>query len=267
MQFATHIDARAHLPRFHVESFESWFRKQPSSQSEKKVVYYVDSYANYNDPSLGKKVFALLNRLGYQVLLPPQKESGMPAIEFGMLSKARDLAKYNVSQLLPYAREGIPIVCSSPAASYLLREGYGALLENDDVSAVSRSVFDIAEFLNEEYEKGALKFKDEPPLQAIYHYCCLSKALALAPITTRLLDAAGIQCKIIEECCGGAGVWGTFKENYELSSEIADKLRRRIEPGAEVLTESETCRLQMEAHTEAKVRFPLELLALRVQRL
>ena len=159
MEWATHIDARAHLPRFHAESFESWFKKQPSTHREKKVVYYVDSYANFNNPSLGMTVFALLDHLGYEVLFPPQKESGMPAIEYGLLDKARSLARYNVRHLAPYAKNGIPIVCSSPAASYLLREGYGTFLEDENLPIVSKAVVDIAELLMEEYEKGNLHFK------------------------------------------------------------------------------------------------------------
>ena len=84
-------------------------------------------------------------------------------------------------------------------------------------------------------------------------------------MTTKLLRSAGIEPEIIEDCCGGAGVWGTFKENYPLSSEIAAKLGKRIEPETTVLTESETCRLQIENHVNSTVRFPLEILAPRVE--
>jgi glycerol-3-phosphate dehydrogenase subunit C len=266
MEWATHIDARASLPSFHAESFESWFKKQPSAHHQKKVVYYVDSYANFNNPSLGMTVFTVLNHLGYEVLLPRQKESGMPAIEYGLIDKARSLARYNVSHLASYAKKGIPIVCSSPAASYLLREGYSTFLEDDDLPIVSKAVVDVAELLAEEYENGNLRFEAGEPEHVTYHYCCLSKALSLAPVTTKLLKAAGIQLDQVEECCGGAGVWGTFKENYEMSSEIAAKLRAKIEPNLKLLTESETCKLQIEGKVTPEVYFPIELLAQRVER-
>jgi Fe-S oxidoreductase len=264
MEWATHIDSRAHLPLFHTESFESWFKKQPAIPRLKKIVYYIDSYANFNDPSIGKMVFALLNHLGYQVLFPPQKESGMPAIEYGLLDKARILARYNVSHLAPYAKEGIRIVCSSPAASYLLREGYTKFLEDDELPVVSKAVVDMAELLVEEYEQGRIQFESERPEHVKYHYCCLSKSLSLAPMTTKLLRAAKITYEQVEDCCGGAGVWSTFKENYEMGSEIAAKLRSKVKPSSKILTESETCRLQIEAQVSAEVRFPLELLAQRI---
>lgn len=268
MEWITHIDSRARLPLFHSESFESWFRKRPDISRSKKVVYFVDSYANYNDPSLAKSVVTLLDYLGYQVILPPQKESGMPAIEYGLLDKARRLARYNVSQLAPHARKGIRIVCSSPAASYLLKEGYRTILDDPDdpdITDVSHSVVDIAELLLEEYDHGNLHFSDSSEQDVYYHYCCLSKALSLEPITTRLLQAAGLDCRQIEACCGGAGVWGTFKENYAMSSEIAAKLANEIDHSLTVLTESETCRMQIEAHSNVVVHFPLELLLLRVR--
>ena len=264
MEWTTHIDSRAEMPPFRRESFGSWFSRQPNPTQPKKIVYFVDSYANYNDPSLAKTVVAILKHVGYRVIVPPQKQSGMPSIEYGLLDKARGLARYNLRQLAPYARDGIRIVCSSPAASYLLKVGYGTIMNDPDFPVVSKAVADIAEVMLEEYEDGTIRFSEEEPQRVHYHYCCLSKTLSLGPITTKLLNSAALDCVQIDDCCGGAGVWGTFKENYGMSSEIAAKLRTKIEPDVTVLTESETCRLQIEAHSNATVRFPIELLAERI---
>jgi glycerol-3-phosphate dehydrogenase subunit C len=228
-------------------------------------VYFVDSYANFNDPSVAKTVVTLLEHLDYQVIVPPQKESGMPAIEYGLLNRARSLARFNINELAPYARVGRPVVCSSPAATYLLREGYRKILDEPEVATVSEAIVDMSELLLKEYESGNLHFIDGTQRNVIYHNCCLSKALSLGSTTTKLLDAASIPWTQVDDCCGGAGVWGTFKENYEISSEIAGKLESKLEPTLTVLTDSETCRLQLEAHTNATVRFPLELLAPNVK--
>jgi len=266
LEWLTHIDTRARLPHFYRESFESWFRKQANPQRPKKIVYFVDSYANYNNPSFGRLIYALLNHVGYQVLLPAQKESGMPAVEYGLFDKARSLAHYNINHLAPYARDGIRIVCSSPAATYLLRQGYRTFLEHDDLPVVSKAVVDMEELLMQEYEQGHIQFKTEASEHVIYHYCCLSKALSLAPYTTRLLHAAGVNYEQVEDCCGGAGVWGIFKENYEMSLEIAAKLQHKIPSDLMILTESETCRLQIEAQARCAVNFPIELIAGRIAR-
>jgi glycerol-3-phosphate dehydrogenase subunit C len=191
MQWTTHIDSRALLPSFRTKSFESWFRSHPMTPSSKKIVYFVDSYANYNDPALGKMTVALLERLGYEVILPPQKESGMPAVEYGMLDKARELAEYNIEHLAPYAQGGIRILCTSLAAAYLLKDGYKTFVDDPNLSVVSGAVIDIAEFLHREYKNGNLRFQDGQKQQAKYHVCCLSKTLATASITRELLQAAG----------------------------------------------------------------------------
>lgn len=232
--------------------------------SMKEIVYFVDSYANYNDPSIGKSVVNLLSKLGYQVNLPTQRESGMPAIEFGLMDKARELARYNLDQLLPYVKRGVRVVCSSPAATYLLRKGYGELLQGQDVDMVSDAVVDVAEILLEGYHDGMVRFSADSKHQVQYHYCCLSRTLSLGSTTCKLLCEAGIEYNMVEDCCGGAGVWGTFKENYDLSSEIAKKLGNHMKPDIPVLTESETCRLQIESHVQNQVQFPIELLSHRV---
>ena len=266
MQWTTHIDSRALLPSFETKSFESWFRNHPMTPRSKKIVYFVDSYANFNDPAVGKMVVALLEHLGYEAIVPLQKESGMPAVEYGMLDKARELAQYNIEQLAPYAREGIPILCSSLAAAYLLKDGYKTFVDDPNLPVISGAVVDIAEFLHREYNIGNLRFQDRQKQQTKYHVCCLSKTLAIGSMTMELLKAAGIETEQIDDCCGGAGVWGTFKENYAISSEIALKFlkKHKIEIGTTILTESETCRLQIMGHMNATVRFPLEILAPRV---
>jgi len=261
MEWATHIDARAQLPSFQQKSFESWFRRRPSVAG-KEIAYFVDSYANYNDPSIGRTVVALLEHLGYKVILPQQKESGMPSVEFGMFDKARRLARYNLAMLAPYAKAGARIVCSSLAASYLLREGYKDLVDDNEALIVADAVIDMMELLLDEYNKGTLHFTPSRATREVeYHCCCLSKALSLAPVTTGILQTAGFKCRQVDECCGGAGVWGTFKENYNISSEIAGKLVEKLSPDVTVLTESETCKMQIETHSNTKASFPLQLLA------
>ncbi len=50
-----------------------------------------------------------------------------------------------------------------------------------------------------------------------------------------------------------------------MSSEIAAKLAQRVAEDKTLLTESETCRLQIEGHLNVPVRFPLELIADRAE--
>lgn len=78
-----------------------------------------------------------------------------------------------------------------------------------------------------------------------------------------MLKAAGVEIEMIEDCCGGGGFWGTFKDNCDMSSQIAAKLQPELESST-ILTESETCRLQIEGHTNSPVMFPIEVLVPRI---
>jgi glycerol-3-phosphate dehydrogenase subunit C len=64
-------------------------------------------------------------------------------------------------------------------------------------------------------------------------------------------------------CCGLAGTFGMQKKNYELSSQIAVRLKEALEksPIKEVLTECSACKMQIEHISGATVVHPVKILA------
>jgi Fe-S oxidoreductase len=64
-------------------------------------------------------------------------------------------------------------------------------------------------------------------------------------------------------CCGIAGTFGLSKKNYELSSQIAAKLKEALEksPIKNVLTECAACKIQIEHISGATVLHPIKVLA------
>jgi len=74
------------------------FRRLPSNP--KKLAYFVDTFANYNDPLLAEATVAVLEHHGYAVHVPRrQRGSGMPALSVGDVDTARARAAYNVPPL------------------------------------------------------------------------------------------------------------------------------------------------------------------------
>lgn len=261
-----HIDARSQIPPFERSTFHRWFRNRRGLRSERKIVYFVDAYANYNRPDIGMTVVHLLEELGYEVIVPPQRASGMPAIEYGMLDKAKRIADYNVKQLASRLVNDIPVVCSSPAASFLLKYGYPELLSNRDSRIVAERTWDIHEFLREQVELRLCSITSELDSRSLlYHYCCLAKALKTGPIIVSLLKECGYEVSMTDRCCGGAGVWSMFEKNYDIGREIGAPLCRSLAQQKEVVTESETCKLQIESNSGTQVHFPIEIVAPHVQ--
>ena len=64
-------------------------------------------------------------------------------------------------------------------------------------------------------------------------------------------------------CCGIAGTFVMQKKNYELSSQIAESLKKALEqsPVKNVLTECSTCKMQIEHSSDCIVRHPIKILA------
>ena len=93
------------LPRFAARSFLRRAARRrltrPTRRSGRKVLYFVDTYANYHDPQIGEALVAVLEHNGVAVYVPPeQKASGMAMISMGAVDRVPDgLAAKNVAFL------------------------------------------------------------------------------------------------------------------------------------------------------------------------
>src|SRR4029077_1826846 len=100
------IDARRKLPAFAPQTFESWFAKRRKSQNGNsrsqgsgKVVFFHDTFINYNYPEIGKATVQLLEAAGYEVHISERKCCGRPMISKGLPEAARENANFNIRQL------------------------------------------------------------------------------------------------------------------------------------------------------------------------
>ncbi len=265
------VDRRRSIPEFHGETFTKWFERHKTagysrrSESSRRVAYFVDTYANYNDPDLGRAVVEVLERNDFEVVVPDQIGSGLPAITYGSLDRARKIAERNVKSLAEVVKDGVKIVCSSPSAALALRDEYLDLLDSDEARIVAENTYEIGEFLLELYERGELDtgFEEIEGVYA-YHAPCHLKALGKGlPLVELLRKVLGLDVRVLETgCCGLAGSFGFKKDYYDQSMEIGEELFEEVrKSGAEtVLTDCETCKLQIEHGSGVNVIFPIKLL-------
>ncbi len=86
---------------------------RPTRRSGRKVLYFVDTYANYHDPQLADALVAVMEHNGVAVYVhPDQKPSGMGLITMGSLGPARRLAAHNIHLLADAVRQGYHIVAT-----------------------------------------------------------------------------------------------------------------------------------------------------------
>ncbi len=269
----TGISRHRKLPRFARRSFlrsakRDLLAKPQVTSVDKPVVYFVDHFANYHDPELGRAFVAILRHNRINVHVPPdQISSGMAVISAGDLDPAREMARENLRALADLAREGCQIVCTEPAAALCLKQEYPMLLDHPDVDVVASRVVEAGDFLMQLHAQGRLR-TDFKPLDLVvgYHTPCHLKALGVETPLMKLLNLIPhLQVRTIEEGCSGmAGAWGITYHNFQNSIRIGWGLITRMRAGdlAAGVTECSACKMQMEQGTHVPTLHPLKLLAL-----
>ncbi len=260
------------LPAFAPRSFlrharrRGWTRRPRSARP--RVAYFVDVFANYNDPTIAEAVTAVLHHNGVEVFVPPdQIGCGMAPLAYGDVETARDAVRHNLRLLADLAREGWPILCSEPTAALMLRQDALDLLDDPDARLVASQTVECTAFLWDLHLDGRLK-TDFRRIDASvgHHVPCHLKALGRSPAGPELLRLIpGLRVHIIDVSCSGmAGAFGLKAANYAVSRTagrpLLDELARpRVLFGS---TECSTCRMQMEDGAGKRTLHPVQYLAL-----
>jgi glycerol-3-phosphate dehydrogenase subunit C len=209
-----------HLPEFHGETFEDWFRKRPAPAGDpNRAVLFFTCSVNYNEPEVGKAAVEVFAKNGVALTCPKQNCCGMPAIEAGDIELARKLAGQNVAALYPHVQAGKKVVAIDPTCSYMLRKEYGELVGTPEARAVAAATRDLCEFLFELKQAGEFNrdFRSTPGRIA-YHLPCHLRAQNIGYRSRdmmRLIPGATI--KMVEQCSGHDGTWAMKREFFPLS--------------------------------------------------
>ena len=264
------IHPKREMPAFARERFTSWYQKQAvahQGQSAKGVVFFFDTYLEYNYPHIGRAVVNIFQKAGIDLIVLREKaDSGRPAYSKGVLKKAKHLAQKNLELLKPYAEKGIPIIACEPTVAVMLINEYRDLVPGPIADQVANSTLMVEEFLLQEIKSGRISFSyDQKPRKILYHGHCQQKAHLGTGNTINLLN--NLPNCVVEEietsCCGMAGAFGYEKEHYQLSLEIAElglaPLIRESSPDTIICASGTSCREQIAHTTQRKAIHPLEV--------
>ncbi len=266
------VSRQRRLPAFASGTFlrrarhRGWTRK-PQGASQ-RVAYFVDIFANYNDPSVAEAVVAVLHHNSWEVYVPPgQRGCGMAPLAYGDVESAREAVQRNLRVLADVAREGFPILCSEPTAALMFRQDALDLIDDADARLVAAQTVECTAFLWDLYRQGKLRTDFQSlPLGVGHHVPCHLKALGAPPRGPDLLGLIpGLRVHTIDVSCSGmAGTFGLEVENRETSLEagrpmLEELARPRVLFGS---TECSTCRMQMEDGAGKRTLHPVQYLAL-----
>jgi FAD/FMN-containing dehydrogenase/Fe-S oxidoreductase len=266
------VSRKRRLPMFAACNFLRLARKRgwthrPRS-ARPRVAYFVDTFANYNDPLIAEAVVAVLHHNGIEVYVPPEQiGSGMAPLAYGDVETAREAVQLNVRILAELAREGFPILCSEPTAALMLRHDALDLVDDADTRAVAAAVVEFTAFVWDLHLQGLLR-TDFRPLEVSvgHHIPCHLKALCRPAVGPALLALIpGLRVGTIDVSCSGmAGTFGLRTEGYNLSMAAGRPMLDELSRPAHEFgsTECSACRLQMEDGTLKRTLHPAQYLAL-----
>lgn len=240
-------------------------RRVKDKHKKKKVIFYPGCTAEFWNPNIGKAGVRVLEKNGFQVIIPEHQCCNVAKIAYGNLEAARKGAKKLIDILYSAAEPDYNIVTACPSCSLAIKEDYLHLLDNKKTQLVSERTYFFSQYLNKLDEKKELnkEFK-KLSLSVAYHSPCHLKAQKLDSESVKLLNLIpGISVIELDRgCCGMAGTAGFKRRYYNSSMEIGSELFKRIrELDVQVLaTDCAGCEMQMEQGSGVEVVHPITIL-------
>lgn len=270
------IARKAPLPDFAAKSFRKQFPsiKQPAGLP-RKVVFFPGCFVDLYDPECGRDLVTVLNRAGYEVLLPkPFVCCGLPQVANGFWEDAKSNAATNLAELKNWKEQGIPVLTGCTSCSLMFKDDYEQYFPELIPHDVSPALADACEFILGCIERGELvlpqkDFRTGQPLpeasgesgaagsekrggvpDIIYHAPCHLRAQGMGLTGLELMQKIpGISVRNANSgCCGISGSYGFKADKYDISMRVGAKLFKAMRESGAAISASEcgTCRVQMQ---------------------
>jgi FAD/FMN-containing dehydrogenase/Fe-S oxidoreductase len=271
LQRITGIAQGRRLPMISKQTFMAWAAKKrltrPKRSGGRKVLYFVDQYANWHNPLVGQALVAVLHHHRVDVFVPNgQGPTWMAKIAMGDIERARKLVAPTIRMLAESVRQGYEIVTTEPSAALCLKHEYLNLIDNEDSRLVSEHTWDAGRYLWNMHQNNQLELDFNPvTMSTIYHLPCHLKAIDSDQPGRNLMKLIpGLQVLEADAGCSGvAGTYGLKGENYRTSLRIGWGLISKMQTTVAQFgtTECASCKLQMEQGVDKPTLHPIVLLA------
>ncbi len=274
IKFLSGFALKRSMPKLSDTTLLSWYgkhQKEIVTKGNKKVYLFCDEFTNYNDASIGQKAILLLEKLGYEVVIPKHVESGRAWLSKGLIRKGQKIANENIALLSPLISAETPLIGVEPSAILTFRDEYPDLASDaqlEAANALSKNVFLVDEFIANEIKKGNItkdSFTKEIRAITLHGHCQQKSISSVASSVTILSLPEGYTVQTIPSgCCGMAGSFGYEKEHYALSMQIGEMVlfpTVRKQPEETIIAAPGTsCRHQIKDGTGKKALHPVEIL-------
>jgi len=232
-----HRDRR--LPSYAKTTFAKWNRRRTNRVKDgPKVALFATCSVDFNFPQVGVAAVQVLERNGKCIETPNVVCCGLPALDGGDLDAATAKITRNVEALLPFVRQGMPVLVLAPSCGMHIKQEWPAIVATNECREVASATMDLGEYLAKEKAAGRLDVNFTAPQGSIaYHVPCHLRAQNIGQPFRGLLEMVpGTKVEPIEQCSAFDGTWGMKKEYYATSRKCAGKLCNAItRSGADVV--------------------------------
>ncbi|MDF7820617.1 FAD-linked oxidase C-terminal domain-containing protein [Runella sp. MFBS21] len=261
------------MPLLHNTTLRAWAKARNATvqNPKSKVYFFCDEFTNYNDVEIGKKAILLLEKLGYEVIIPEHAPSARPQLSKGLLKDAKKIAEQNVNMLKDLITTQTPLVGIEPSAILTFRDEYPDLVSEELVVAakeLAQNALQFDEFIAREIDNKRItsaQFTAQSKKIKLHGHC-QQKAIASLVSTKKMLSLPkNYEVQLIPSgCCGMAGSFGYEKEHYDISMKIGELVLfptvRSQSEEVIIAAPGTSCRHQIHDGTGRKALHPVEIL-------
>ncbi|WP_020494804.1 FAD-binding and (Fe-S)-binding domain-containing protein [Sciscionella marina] len=254
------------IPALAGWTLRQWWARRPARAGGDTVLLWPDTFTNHFDPEIGQDAVAVLEELGYRVVLPQRPVCcGLTWYSTGRFEAARRRLRSTLDTLEPWLRAGVPVVGLEPSCTAMLRADAAELLPDDErVPLLAGLTRTFAEQTGAAIEQRAPRGEGTVLSQV---HCHQHADLGSAP-DRALLEQLTEQVTVLEGgCCGLAGNFGFERGHYEVSVACAEQEllpAMRADGTSEVHADGFSCRTQIRQLGE---REPVHLASLAARAL
>ncbi|MBE9465006.1 FAD-binding and (Fe-S)-binding domain-containing protein [Dyadobacter subterraneus] len=264
------------MPLLKNTTLRAWYdkrakSKKPASSSARQVYLFCDEFTNFNDVEIGIKAIMVLEKLGYEVIIPNHGTSGRPQLSKGLLKDAKKIAEENIRLLKDIISHDAPLIGIEPSAILTFRDEYPDLVREDmveDAKKLALNALQFDEFVSREIELKRISkdsFSKEKRVIKLHGHCQQKAISSMIPTKRMLSLPENYTVQLIPSgCCGMAGSFGYEKEHYDISMQIGELVLfptvRKQADDVIIAAPGTSCRHQIHDGTGRKAMHPAEIL-------
>jgi Fe-S oxidoreductase len=244
-------------------------QRHPPRSEGQPVVLWSDTFTNYFHPQVGRAAVAVLESLGYHVIVPEQACCGRPLYDFGLLESAREHLDALYVAVVSAAGPEVPIVVLEPSCFAVFRDESRNLSGDRPIArALAERAVLFDSFIAAHHDEGTLPVVAG---EALVHVHCHQQAMVGREPTARALAAAKLDGRILDAgCCGMAGAFGYDKAHYRVSCDVGERVLlpavRALPQETTVIANGFSCREQIQQLTGRRACHFAEVLGRNLER-